>query len=94
MILNDPKIQCEEPMKLFSDNDLAIIIAHNLVQHDMTKHLEIDRHFIKKLDSGLITISYVPSGHQLVDVLTHGLPTERLNRLTCNLGMIDSHSPA
>jgi hypothetical protein len=85
-VLEDLKIQCEGPMKLFCDNKLAISIAHNPVQHDRTKHIEIDRHFIKeKLDSGLITTAYIPSGHQLADVLTKDLPIERFNQLTCNL---------
>ena len=95
IILDDLKIKYEAPMKLFCDKKLAISIAHNLVQHDRTKHIEIDRHFIKeKLESRLITIAYVPSGHQLVDVLTKGLPTERFQELTSKLGMIDIHSPA
>lgn len=42
------------------DNKSTINIAHNLVQHDCTKHIENDRHFIKeKLDSGLITTPFV-----------------------------------
>ena len=65
-------------MKLFSHNKLATNIAHDLVQHDRTKHIEVDRHFIKeKLDSGLITIAYIPSRHQLADVLTKELPTKQ-----------------
>ena len=33
------------------DNKEACDIAHNLVQHDRTKHVEVDRFFIKeKLD--------------------------------------------
>jgi hypothetical protein len=81
-------------MKLFSDNKPAISIADNHVQHDKTKHIEIDRHFIKeKMNTGLITTIYIPSGHKLVDVLTKSLPTKRLSQLTCNLGMIDIHLP-
>ena len=50
------------PMKFFCDNKVAINIANNLAQHDRTKHVEIDRHFIKeKLDSGNICIPYIPS---------------------------------
>jgi len=52
----------EESINIYCDNKSAISIAHNIVQHDTTKHIEIDRHFLKeKLDSGLITTSYVPS---------------------------------
>ena len=77
IILNDLKVACEEPMILYWDNKSAISIAHNRVQHERTKHIEIDRHFIKeKLDSGLITTSYVPSGLQLADLFTKGLPTK------------------
>ena len=61
-------------MKLCCDNKLAINIAHNLVQYDRTKHVEIDRNFIKeKLEGGLICMPYVPLGNQLADVLTKEL---------------------
>lgn len=60
-------------MKLYCDNKSAISIAHNLIQHDPTKHIDIDRHFIKeKLKSSLVTIPYVSSSNKLVDVLTEG----------------------
>jgi len=35
-------------MNLFCDNKAAINISHNLVQHDRTKHVEVDRHFIEQ----------------------------------------------
>ena len=62
IILEDLKVQWSKPMKLYCDNKSTISIAHNPVQHDQTKHIEIDRHFIKeKLDSGLICTPYVPT---------------------------------
>ena len=58
----------------YCDNKSAISIAHNPVQHDQTKHIEIDRHFIKeKLESGLICTPYVSTHGQLADALTKGL---------------------
>ena len=48
IILDDLRIKWDGPMKLYYDNKLTINIAHNLIQHDRTKHTEIDRHFIKE----------------------------------------------
>ena len=53
IIVDDLKIKYEAPIGLVCVNKSAISIAHNPIQHDPTKHIEIDRHFIKeKLDSG------------------------------------------
>ena len=78
-------------MKLYCDNKSAINIAHNPVHHDRTKHVEIDRHFIKeKLDC----TPFVPSEDQLADVLTKGLSGEQFQNIVSKLGMDDIHSPA
>ena len=61
IILDDLRIKQEGPMKLYCDNKLGINIAHNPVQHKRTKHIEIDRHFIKKkLEGGMICMPYMP----------------------------------
>ena len=50
-VLIDLGIECAKPMNLHCDNKAAIEIAQNPVQHDRTKHVKVDRHFIKeKLD--------------------------------------------
>ena len=80
-------------MRLYCDNKLAISIAHNPIQHDKTKHVEVDRHFIKeKLDSGLICTLYISSNDQLVDILSKGLPAAVCQRMINKLGMDDIHS--
>lgn len=95
IILNDLKVKWEGPMRLMCDNKSAISIAHNPVQHDRTKHVEIDRHFIKeKLEGGLVTMSYIPSDEQIADVLTKGLHTSRFHHLNSKLGMEDVYHPA
>jgi hypothetical protein len=95
IILEDLKIKWEGPMKLYCDNKSAISIAHNPVQHDRTKHIEVDRHFIKeKLDSGLICTPYVSSQGQLADILTKGLSSSNFERIVSKLGMENTYSPA
>ena len=41
-VLLDLHQDCEVPMKLFCDNKATISITNNPVQHDRTKHVEID----------------------------------------------------
>ncbi|CAA7388275.1 unnamed protein product [Spirodela intermedia] len=46
-LLDELRVNQSNHIKLFCDNKSAIFIARNPVQHDMTKHIEVDRHFIK-----------------------------------------------
>lgn len=82
-------------MKLYCDNKSTINIAHNPAQHDCTKHIEVDMHFIKeKLDSCLICTPFVHTKNQLADILTKGLSNKNFWSLVDKLGMDDIYSPA
>ncbi|KAL6346427.1 hypothetical protein AAG906_033223 [Vitis piasezkii] len=47
-LLNEIGFALSSEMDLFCDNKATIDIAHNPVQHDCTKHMEVDRNFIKQ----------------------------------------------
>ncbi|RDY11131.1 Copia protein, partial [Mucuna pruriens] len=94
IILSDLKVKYEGPIKLLCDNNSAISIIHNLVQHDRTKHMEIDRYFIhEKLNSELVVTTHVPTRLQVADVFTKGFPAAKFQELNGKLEMIDIHLP-
>lgn len=81
-------------MQLYCDNQAAREIANNHVQHDRTKHVEVDRHFIKeKLDTNLVTIPFVKSEQQLADVLTHAVSGKVFYDSLDKLGTGDLYAP-
>jgi hypothetical protein len=47
-LLTELRLSQSKPMVLYCDNKATIDIANNLVQHDHTKHVELDHHFIMK----------------------------------------------
>ncbi|WJZ95425.1 hypothetical protein VitviT2T_014198 [Vitis vinifera] len=71
LLLQDLGYLSKQPIRLFCDNKAACDIAHNLVQHDRTKHVEVDRFFIKeKLDDKIVELPKIRSEDQLADILT------------------------
>lgn len=61
-LLSELRLLIGGPLKLWCDNQSAINIANNPVQHDRTKHVEMDRFFIKeRLDEGTLKLSHVTS---------------------------------
>ena len=93
-VLKELKISDEEPMKMFCDNQSAISIAKNPVNHDRTKHVEIDQPFIKeKIEEGIIKMLYVPKCLQTVDILTKALQRKVFDDLSSKLGLIIIYRP-
>lgn len=76
------------PMQLYYYSKAAISIAHNPVQHDRMKHVEIDKHFIKeKLQTNQICILFVKIGDQLANAFTKRMCNPSFSRIICKLGM-------
>ncbi|KAJ9540986.1 LOW QUALITY PROTEIN: hypothetical protein OSB04_027492 [Centaurea solstitialis] len=61
---------------VFCDNVSAMYLASNPVQHQRTKHVEIDLHFVReRVAIGHVRVLHVPSAYQYADIFTKGLPT-------------------
>ncbi|GKD13366.1 ribonuclease H-like domain-containing protein, partial [Tanacetum coccineum] len=60
---------------VYCDNVCAVYMSINPVQHQRTKHIEIDIHFVRdKVATGHIRVLHVPSRYQYTDIFTKGLP--------------------
>ena len=82
-------------LKLWCDNKSALSIATNPVQHDRTKHVDIDRFFIKeRLDDGTLKLDFVTSSEQVADCLTKGLGVKDCVLACSKMGMIDIYHPS
>ena len=87
-LLNEHKIGASDSIRIMCDSQSAIAIGKNPFHHDRTKHVEIDRHFIsEKIESKMISLNYVPSRQQAVDILTKALFLPNLNELSTVLGL-------
>jgi hypothetical protein len=95
ILLFELRLLDDGPLKLCCDNQAAINLVHNPVQHDRTKHVEIDRHFIKeKIDKGILQVSFVKSIDQVADVLTKGVNGVSFMKLCDKMGLIDIFAPS
>ncbi|KAF7808226.1 sacsin isoform X2 [Senna tora] len=82
------------PIMLRCNNQATISMAKNPIHHDRTKHVEIDRHFIKEnIDQHIIEVDYIASGKQIADILTKAIPRSQFESFVSKLGMVDIHSP-
>ncbi|KAH9718244.1 hypothetical protein KPL71_022143 [Citrus sinensis] len=89
-ILNDLGYPSQQPIQLYCDNKAARDIAHNPVQHDRTKHVEVDRFFIKeKLDEKIFELPKIRSEDQLPDILTKAISSRAFTKFLDKLGMQD-----
>jgi hypothetical protein len=93
-LLEDLKVNHGVKMKLWCDSKSVISIVNNPMQHDRTKHVKIDRFFIKeKLKSGLLELNHVTTRNQVADCLTKGFSSIDLVRLYDKMYLMDIFCP-
>ncbi|GJT04464.1 ribonuclease H-like domain-containing protein [Tanacetum coccineum] len=61
---------------VYCDNVGTVYLSSNSVQHQRTKHIKIDIHFVRDLVAvGQVRVLHVPSLYQYADIFTKGLPS-------------------
>jgi hypothetical protein len=77
---------------VFCDNVSAVYLSSNPVQHQRTKHVEIDLHFVRdKVTMGEVRVLHVPTTSQFADVFTKGLPSPVFHDFRFSLNIVPSH---
>ncbi|GJU54014.1 ribonuclease H-like domain-containing protein [Tanacetum coccineum] len=76
---------------VYCDNVSDVYLSSNPVQHQRTKHIENDTHFVRDLvTTGHIRVLHVPSRYQYADIFTKGLPTALFDEFRDSLSVRSS----
>ncbi|CAH9138265.1 unnamed protein product [Cuscuta epithymum] len=93
-LLHDLTVPQTGPTSLFCDNQAARHIALNPVFHERTKHVEMDCYFVReRVASGEIQPCCISTTHQIADIFTKALGTDRFQFLKSKLGVRNLHTP-
>jgi hypothetical protein len=78
---------------LLCDNESAIRLADNPIEHSRTMHIDIRHHFLRDHHQrGDINIYHISAKNQLADIFTKPLDDKRFCRLRSELNVLDSHN--
>jgi hypothetical protein len=78
---------------LLCDNESAIRMVDNPVEHSRTKHIDIQHHFLRDhQQKGDIEVFYVSTENELADIFTKPLDESTFCRLHSELNVLDSRN--
>jgi hypothetical protein len=78
---------------LLCDNESAIRLADNPVEHSHTKHIDIRHHFLRNHQQrGDINVCHISTDNKLADIFTKPFDEKRFCRLRSELNVLDSQN--
>jgi hypothetical protein len=78
---------------LICDNESAIHMVDNPIEHSRTKHIDIRYHFLRDhQQKGDIEIAYGNTKNQLADIFTKPLDEKTFSKLRNELNILDSRN--
>jgi hypothetical protein len=73
---------------VYCDNVSAVYLSTNLMQHQRTKHVQIDLHFVRHLVAvGDVRVLHIPTTSQFADIFTKGLPSSTFAEFRSSLNI-------
>lgn len=76
------------PTVILEDNQGAIAIAKNPVDHSRTKHIDIRYHYIREcVQNGEVELQYCPTNDMKADILTKPLARQKFEYLRRGIGL-------
>eukprot|EP00253_Pinus_taeda_P032574 PITA_32574 len=80
--------QQQHPTKLWCDNQSAIQLCKDLVQHQRSKHIELHMHFIRKLiHDHVLEVQYCSTDDQVANIFTKDLIEAKFTKLLFMVGV-------
>jgi hypothetical protein len=80
-------------VSLLCDNESAIRMAENPIEHSRTKHIDIRHHFLRDhQQKGDIEVFHVSTEIQLADIFTKPLDEQTFCKLRSELNVLDSRN--
>ncbi|GJZ14501.1 ribonuclease H-like domain-containing protein [Tanacetum coccineum] len=74
---------------VYCDNVSAVDLSSNPVQHQRTKHIEIDIHFVRdQVVVGQVRVLHVPSRYQYADIYTKGFSSALFDEFQTGLSIL------
>eukprot|EP00253_Pinus_taeda_P011778 PITA_11778 len=87
-ILSEFGFQKQHPTTLWCDNQSAIQLCKDPVQHQRSKHIELHMHFIRKLiHDHVLEVQYCSTDDQVADIFTKALTEEKFTKLRFMVGV-------
>jgi hypothetical protein len=80
----------DSPLILHGDNQGSLTLAKNPVYHALTKHIDIQHHFVcEKVANGTIALKYIPTKEMVANAMTKSLPRNDHNKFALLMGLSD-----
>jgi hypothetical protein len=81
----------EKPLKLYCDNEPAVLYAHNNKKTKAAKHINIRFYVVKeKIQNQTISLEHISTKKMIADPLTKGLPPSVFREHLAGMGLRES----